>query len=193
MSLKGGIDIYVAYTFLKRLVTPFVDTEAFKLGLIDAKGKKVRSPKSGTERDAWTIFDRVVFNIKKLLNSLGGESKIKNYAAALLMLREGVDEISSYDDERIRKMLMVEIKDLEKHSAKSFKQLIEDTPTNATGSAVVGTGSDPVHWRVHPTNKRKKRQIDGIAFLRRRRQIEKKEQMTAAEKILKKARQQHGT
>ena len=41
-----AIDLFVTYRFIKLLVTPFEKTDAFKLGVIDEKGHRVK--KSGT-------------------------------------------------------------------------------------------------------------------------------------------------
>ena len=37
-----AVDLYVIYQIIKRISTPFEDTDAYKLGLIDAKGKKLK-------------------------------------------------------------------------------------------------------------------------------------------------------
>ena len=39
---KGVMDLFMVYQFVKRLTTPWDQTEAFKLGLIDANGKKLK-------------------------------------------------------------------------------------------------------------------------------------------------------
>ena len=39
-----AIDLFVTYRFIKLLVTPFDKTEAYKLGIIDAKGNRVMPP-----------------------------------------------------------------------------------------------------------------------------------------------------
>jgi hypothetical protein len=74
------------------LVTNFTDTEAFKLGIIDAKGKNLRKTntfKTAEEREAYTFLNRLVFNMKKIINRLpGGESKIKSLTAALWLVKE---------------------------------------------------------------------------------------------------------
>ena len=193
MAEKGKtFDLWYTYQFVKRLSTPWTDIDAFKLGIIDKNGKKIRSPKTKPERDAYTLFDRLVYNLKRLLNKTGFKSKISNFAAAIILLREGEDLLDMSDYE-IENMIVEEKKRLEKNSAKEFKTLKEDMAANATGSAVAGTGSDAVHWArpamVHPT-KRKKHSINGVAFLRRRKYQEKQEQLTAAEKMIKKAKQQ---
>ena len=70
-----AIDLFVTYRFLKLLTTPFKKTDAFKLGIIDAKGHRILKPKTDkpaveiatTEtRNAYTILHKLVFNIKKL-------------------------------------------------------------------------------------------------------------------------------
>ena len=45
-----AIDLFVTYRFIKLLVTPFKDTDAFKLGIIDEKGNRVMPPPKGGVR-----------------------------------------------------------------------------------------------------------------------------------------------
>jgi hypothetical protein len=86
------VDNLIAYKVLKMLVTNFTDTEAFKLGIIDAKGKNLRKAntlKNSEERDAYTFLNRLVFNMKKIINRLpGGENKTKSLVAALWLVKE---------------------------------------------------------------------------------------------------------
>lgn len=88
------VDLYLTYQFIRRLTTPFADTRAYSLGLIDKDGRTVRSPKTPEEKDAYGYFDRLVFNLKRLLGKFpGGRTRTASYAAALLLLREKtVDE-----------------------------------------------------------------------------------------------------
>ena len=86
------IDNLIAYKILKMLVTNFTDTEAYKLGIIDAKGKNLRKANTLTttqEKDAYNFLDRLVFNMKKIINRLpGGENKTKSLVAALWLVKE---------------------------------------------------------------------------------------------------------
>lgn len=86
------VDNLIAYRILSMLVTPFIDTKAFKLGIIDAQGKTLRKSstlKTSEERDAYTYLNRLVFNMKKIINKLpGGESKLKSIIAALFLVKE---------------------------------------------------------------------------------------------------------
>ena len=81
----------MAYTlrFLRLLTTPWTETNAYKLGLIDDTGKKLRKPVTQEEKSAYNYFHRLVFNLKKLLNKIpGGKSKVGSYVAALLLIKE---------------------------------------------------------------------------------------------------------
>jgi hypothetical protein len=83
-------DLILVYQFIKRLTTPFDKTEAFKLGIIDGSGKKVKSPETTAEKNSYGYYDRMVFNLKKMLEKVpGGKSKIGSYAAALFLIKEG--------------------------------------------------------------------------------------------------------
>ena len=85
-------NIYFVYQFLKKLVTPFEKTEAFKLGIIDKKGKilkRRRDLETSDEKSAYNLSDTLVWNLKKILGKVpGGSSKIASYAAALWLIKE---------------------------------------------------------------------------------------------------------
>ena len=82
------IDALIAYRVLKLLVTPFKQSKAFKLGIIDDKGKVlIKSkdlPNSGPQREAYTLLIRFVFNLKKLLGKVGIRGPLGTSAAAAL-------------------------------------------------------------------------------------------------------------
>lgn len=153
-------DIVLVYQFIKRLTTPFDETDAFKLGLIDAKGKRLKKASSSEEKKAMTYFDRLIFNLKRLLAKVpGGETKFGTYAAALFLLKESASPKENYSEEELAEALLENMEMLEE--GKTFKTLFEDAPANATGAAVAGTGSDQVHWK--PDGRRKEMKM----FLRR--------------------------
>lgn len=86
------LDNVIAYRVLSMLVKPFVDTDAYKLGIIDAKGKnliKTSDFKTEEQRDSYTYLHRLVFNMKKIINKLpGGDSKLKSLVTALFLIKE---------------------------------------------------------------------------------------------------------
>lgn len=69
MKNKQNIDSIITFLLLKKLITPFTSTIAYKLGLIDSNGKIIKVPETDKEKDALTILDRVIFKLKRLLGS----------------------------------------------------------------------------------------------------------------------------
>ena len=163
-----AVDLFVVYQFIKRLSTPFNESDAFRLGLIDEKGKRLKKASTKEEKDAMTYFDRMIFNMKRLLAKVpGGNTKIGSYAAALLLLKE--------ENEHTMDNLLESMKTLKKNSLKDFRTIREDAPANATGAAVAGTGDDGVSWsnrhlKIGRRGDKKKmgRHINGVSFLKRR-------------------------
>lgn len=83
------VDNLIAYRILTLLVKPFPETDAFRLGIIDKTGKKIKDPKTEEEKDSYNYLHRLVFNLKKLINKLpGGDTKTKNIVAALYLIKE---------------------------------------------------------------------------------------------------------
>ena len=90
-----AFDTFVVYKIISNLVTDWEDTDAFKHGIIDKKGKLLR--KSATlrtpdEKDSYTLFNRFIFNMKRLIEKLpGGKSRLMSYAAGLFLIKEEID------------------------------------------------------------------------------------------------------
>ena len=90
------VDALVAYRVIKLLVTPFNKTKAFKLGIIDDKGKvliKSKEIKTGEQRNAYTLLIRFVFNLKRLLSKVGVRGALGSAtAAAIAFFKEEAGE-----------------------------------------------------------------------------------------------------
>ena len=111
-----AIDLFVTYRFLRLLTTPFEKTDAFKLGIIDEKGNRIKLPKSTKPavelstselQSAYTILHKLIFNIKKLFNKIPGlRTKVGTYAAALFLLKdtfkESVDDPDMFEKEFVK-------------------------------------------------------------------------------------------
>jgi len=110
-----AIDAFITFRFLKLLVTPFNKTEAYKLGIIDERGKvlrKYRTLERIEERQAYTILHRLVFNVKKLIEKVpGGKSRLASYAAALFLIKEHVDQMHDSNGELLEKEFYKYLKD----------------------------------------------------------------------------------
>ena len=111
-----AIDLFVTYRFLKLLTTPFEKTDAYKLGIIDKDGNRIRKEKSTKPavelatselKNAYTILHKLVFNIKKLFAKVPGlRTKVGTYAAALFLLKdtfkESVDDPDMFEKEFVK-------------------------------------------------------------------------------------------
>jgi hypothetical protein len=64
---KQNIDTIMSYILVKKLVTPIVRTDAYKLKLVNQSGKVIREPENDKEHEALTLLDRIVFKLKRLL------------------------------------------------------------------------------------------------------------------------------
>ena len=139
------VDNLVAYKILSMLVTNFEDTKAYKLNIIDKDGKNLKKAstlKTSEEKDAYTYLTRLVFNMKKIINKIGGENKLKSLVAALFLVKEqyesGNRSTALMEDkfDRVMKLLdnncvLVE----EEIIVKKF--LDEEAPANSTAGAAV--------------------------------------------------------
>ena len=102
------IDAVIAYRVIKLLVTPFNKTNAFKLGIIDEKGKvlkKSRDISDPKERNAYTLLIRFVFNLKRILQKVGIRGPLGSSAAAAIAFfreqsGEQLTETAALDIER---------------------------------------------------------------------------------------------
>jgi hypothetical protein len=138
-------DIILVYSFIKRLTTPFDKTEAFKLGIIDKTGKRIKSKEISTkeEENSYGMFDRLVFNVKRGLETLPfGKSRMASYAAALYLIKESNNLKDNYTEDEIEMSLTEHMESLMKNNTRNLKNILEDVPANST-AGVVGTGDDP--------------------------------------------------
>ena len=85
-------DTIYTFRFLKVLITPWNKMDAFTLGIIDDEGNILRRASTLTtakEKAAYTMFHRLVFNIKRILGKLPfGKTRLASFAAALYLLKE---------------------------------------------------------------------------------------------------------
>jgi len=126
------VDLFLVYQFIVRLITPFNEWDAFKLGIIDKNGKVLKKRatlSSSEEKKAWGYFDILAANLKKLMAKFpGGDSKLVSYAAAGLLLRE---------QKKLERMTEEEIEALVNEM---IDKLEEDTANIAGSGQVAGLG-----------------------------------------------------
>lgn len=91
--LKRAVDTAYTFRFLRLLTMNWEDTKAYELGIIDQDGRRIKKPSTGQEKSAYTLFHRLVFNLKRILNLVPGSGarKLASYASALYLIREYVN------------------------------------------------------------------------------------------------------
>ncbi len=144
------VDNLIAYRVLSMLVKPFVETDAFKFGIIDKNGKKLKEPSTEEEKDSYDYLSRLTFNLKKILNKLpGGDSKLKNIVAALYLIKEqwySKSDVDVISEQELLKILNLNI--ILAEETIQYNMFVEE---GEGGGAIVGQGQ--VVSSTEPTNK----------------------------------------
>lgn len=107
--MPSALSWYVSIRFVSLLSTPFEEWEAFKMGLIDKEGRKIRSPKTTEERAQFTSWMNIVRNIRRVLSTVpGGATKFSTFAAALALIREEARTRSGGKIDRITEKVIID-------------------------------------------------------------------------------------
>lgn len=89
--VKRAADLAFTFRFIRMLVMDWTSWDAYKLGLIDENGKRIKSEKldSDEKKSSYTPFIRLAANVKRLVSKIpGGGSKLGSFAAALFLIKE---------------------------------------------------------------------------------------------------------
>lgn len=140
------VDNIIAFRILRILTTPFKETDAYRLGIIDERGKelkRMRDLHTDQELEAYTLLHRLVFRIKRIIEKVPIENKkIVSYAAAISLVKEHLDHNNEPADLearyviRSRADLTEEIQwvqnNITANNLFTFKQFSEDLGGGAT-------------------------------------------------------------
>ena len=124
--LKGAADLVYTFRFIRMMVMKWENWDAYKLGLIDENGKRIKKNRlnSPEKRDAWTPFVRLCANIKRLVQKIpGGGTKLGSFASALFLIKEN-GNLDDHGLEKIIKECKLEKLDFLSESSKWF--VLED-------------------------------------------------------------------
>jgi hypothetical protein len=143
------VDALITYRILRMLTTSFTETDAYRLGIIDAHGnvlKKEQDLATEEERESYSLLHRMVFKLKRIIEKVPfANSKFLSFAAALALVKENVE----YDEDILEEILYMtmeqdEIKtlaeELESNKMLSFKEYIEEEGMGVAGGGVAGIG-----------------------------------------------------
>jgi hypothetical protein len=146
------VDNLVAFRVLYMLVTPFEETQAYKLGIIDKEGNNlIKSSKftTGAQRDAYTYLHKLVFKLKWLINKVPGqESRLRNLVAAMWLIKEYYESdsksmalIEEEFEDLLPKLDTVTLVEEELLVQEFLEVLSEDAVGGAPANAVGATGA----------------------------------------------------
>jgi hypothetical protein len=188
------IDNAIAYRILSLLVTPFSQTPAYKMGIIDEKGKELRKMSQLNtieERDAYTLLHRLVFRLKKIIEKVPFDNKrLVSLAAAYSLIRECVDKeeepiglelrfINIIETNLNKEVVLVE-QFLQNRKMFTFKQFTEEDGGSAevtsevpANNAMVTPGIAGLGKDVPVSKKKQKKYTSGNSMFRRNVKIPK--------------------
>ena len=98
------INAFTVFKFIKIISDPFTKMEAYKLGIIDSKGKflkKVDELETKKERDSVNPFNRLMINLKKAMNKIPDptfKAKLKTLPTAMILLKDEAEKVGADGD-----------------------------------------------------------------------------------------------
>ena len=130
-QVSRGADLYFTFRFLRLLTMKWTKTDAYKYKIIDAKGKVLRKSselESVDEKAAYTMFHRLVYKMRRLLEKIPiiGKTILTNYAAALLLLKEQNNTRIWTDENYLEQRLMEFLKTDWEEDAKFLKEEMDN-------------------------------------------------------------------
>lgn len=176
------VDSMIALRILTLLVTPFDRTPAFRLGIIDAKGKELKKMSSLNTielRDAYTLLHRLVYRLKRIIEKVPIDNKkLVSLAAAYSLIRECSEKGEEPIDLEVRyinimkqelheEILLVD-KILNENKMFTFKQFTEEVGGVAANNAAASPGVAGLPPDQPPVSKKaqKKYQMKNNMFRR---------------------------
>lgn len=141
------VDTLITYRVLRMLTQPFVETDAYRLGIIDAHGnilKREKDLRTQEEMNAYTLLNRMVFKLKRIIEKVPFENKrFLSFAAALMLVKENVE----YDEDILEELFYMTMEnedtkalaeDLEENKVISFKEFMIEMGVAGGGIAGIG-------------------------------------------------------
>tara|TARA_R110001632_G_scaffold179651_1_gene299532 strand:+ start:1162 stop:1689 length:528 start_codon:yes stop_codon:yes gene_type:complete len=168
------VDSVVVYRILRLLSTPVVHSDAYKLGIIDKDGKKIKEPNGNSELEAYSLLNRFIFKVQKsLMKSPDRDSRrLLTFAAALAVLREYSEHDEDLDVDTLLEVYEKDPKVQEQarmlgdYNLLSFRNYMEEM-MGVGGGAIAGIGIGPAGEPGVSKKKQKEIQKQGGVVVRR--------------------------
>lgn len=116
---------------IDRITKPIEETQAYKLGIINEQGKKIKEPETLEEKSAYTAADIYINNIKSML---GNKIDIINGALYLekeaQTLKENQDSVKLYEHE-------IQTKEIISNTIKDLKTAVADAKEKGLSTSLI--------------------------------------------------------
>ena len=110
--VKRAADLAYTFRLIRMLVMDWKSWDAYKEGLIDENGKRIKSVKIDTDaqRDSYTPFIRLCANIKRIVSKIpSGSSKLGGFISALFLIKEKYNMSDKQVDNILEKLGMSQL------------------------------------------------------------------------------------
>ena len=104
-DLNKVVNAFTTYKFIKQIITPFKQMDAYRLGIIDGKGNFLRKYvdlKTSEEKKAGSMFNRLIINLKKIIAKVPDpklKAQLKTLPTAILLIREEIEKVGGDGEE----------------------------------------------------------------------------------------------
>lgn len=88
----GALDKLIQLSFATLLSKKFVNWDAYKFGLIDKKGNKIRDAETKEEKKSLDSIKNLVRKVKRIMVKFMPDTPTINFLIANMMLRESENE-----------------------------------------------------------------------------------------------------
>lgn len=94
----AALDKLISLTFATLLSKKFIDWDAYKLGIIDEKGNKIKVPKTLKEKDSLSAIKNLVRKVKRTIAKFVPDTPTVNFLVANMILKEESNGINIYEN-----------------------------------------------------------------------------------------------
>jgi len=134
MSLIGKnenrIDPVIFHRILKLLATPIRESKAYRLGIIDEKGKQKKIPTSTEEKDSFTLLNRLVFRLQGLIirNNPSGtmDAELRKIATSTYLIKECIE--NNIEPLNLELIFRAALESIEDSDLKEFQDFVVNVP-----------------------------------------------------------------
>jgi hypothetical protein len=97
--MSRALDAIVVIRILKMLATPIEKSDAFKAGIVDKTGKKIKEPSGSNELNMYSMLQKFVYKIQYAINhsSAYQSKRLLSFASAIALMRE-YEETDTQED-----------------------------------------------------------------------------------------------